>query len=202
MVLPFSIYNTARFGHFVLLNTNAGFAFFWANHPIYGTQFQAILTSARYQSLIPAELTGLDEAALDQALLRRGLEFILDDPLRYVRLSISRIPVFFMFWPSTESQLIANLSRVASFGILWPFMTYGLYRALANDEAPLGARLASPKALLAGFASAYTLVHLLSWALIRYRLPVDAVLITFAGVAIVDLFERIRLWRHQAVPAS
>ncbi|MCJ7569986.1 MAG: glycosyltransferase family 39 protein, partial [Anaerolineales bacterium] len=33
MILPFSLYNYDRFDQFVLLNTNAGFAFFWANHP-------------------------------------------------------------------------------------------------------------------------------------------------------------------------
>jgi 4-amino-4-deoxy-L-arabinose transferase-like glycosyltransferase len=35
-------------------------------------------------------------------------------------------------------------------------------------------------------------ILLLSWALIRYRLPVDAVLIIFAGVGLVQVVERIR----------
>jgi hypothetical protein len=34
------------------------------------------------------------------------------------------------------------------------------------------------------FVALYTLVHLLSWALIRYRLPVDAVLLVFAALAV------------------
>ena len=42
-IVPFTIYNYARFERFVLLNTNAGYAFFWGNHPIYGTQFESIL---------------------------------------------------------------------------------------------------------------------------------------------------------------
>jgi len=195
MILPFSIYNTIRFGHFVLLNTNSGYAFFWANHPIYGTHFQAILTSTSYQSLIPVELRHLDEAALDQALLKRGVQFILDDPVRYILLSISRIPVFFMFWPSRDSGLISNLSRVASFGILWPFMIYGIYRSIADAKLSLADRLASPAFLLVMFAFVYTMIHLLSWALIRYRLPVDAILIVFAGLAVVDLAQRIQIRR-------
>jgi hypothetical protein len=42
----------------VLINTNAGYAFFWANHPIYGAHFVPILTPemGTYQSLIPQEL--------------------------------------------------------------------------------------------------------------------------------------------------
>jgi len=47
-ILPFTLYSSARFGRFVPLNTNAGFAFFWANHPIHGTSFQSILSQANY----------------------------------------------------------------------------------------------------------------------------------------------------------
>ena len=35
-VLPFAIYNSNRFDSFVLLNTNAGYALFWAKHPRLG----------------------------------------------------------------------------------------------------------------------------------------------------------------------
>ena len=199
MILPFTIYNTSRFGHFVLLNTNSGYAFFWSNHPIYGTHFQSILTTAKYQDLIPVELRNLDEAALDQALLRRGLQFILDDPVRYVLLSISRIPVYFMFWPSKDSGLISNISRVASFGLLWPFMLYGLYRSIAGQKQSLTDWLESPIGMLVMFVSIYSLIHLLSWSLIRYRLPVDAVLLVFAGLAVVDLTRRVI--RRRKLPA-
>ena len=199
MILPFTIYNTSRFGHFVLLNTNSGYALFWANHPIYGTHFQSILTTAKYQDLIPVELQNLDEAALDQALLRRGLQFIVDDPVRYVLLSISRIPVYFMFWPSKDSGLISNISRISSFGLLLPFMLYGLYRSLAGQKKSLSDWLESPIALLVVFVSIYSMIHLLSWSLIRYRLPVDAVLLVFAGLAVVDLTDRIIFKRKFSV---
>ena len=128
MIAPITVFNDSRFDRFVLLNTNAGYALFWSNHPIYGTHFQPILTSASYVGLIPKELLHLDEAALDQALMRQGLQFILDDPKRFVLLSLSRIPSFFMFWPSPGSGMISNLSRVFSFGLLWPFMLVGIVR--------------------------------------------------------------------------
>jgi 4-amino-4-deoxy-L-arabinose transferase-like glycosyltransferase len=201
MILPFTLYNYSRFGHFVLLNTNSGYAFFWANHPIYGTHFQPILKSSSYQDLIPIELRNLDEAALDQALLKRGFQFVIDDPIRYVLLSISRIPAYFMFWPSRDSGTISNLSRVASFGIFWPFMLYGLFRAIADRKMSFMDRLASPSFLLILFITIYTLIHLLSWALIRYRLPIDAVLLVFAALAFVDLAQRVRTWRRASTRA-
>jgi 4-amino-4-deoxy-L-arabinose transferase-like glycosyltransferase len=193
VILPFTAYNYERFGQPVLLNTNAGFAFYWANHPIYGTHFQPILApeTGSYEELIPSELRRLDEASLDRELLRRGLGFVADDPLRYLLLSASRIPAYFMFWPSAASSPISNLSRVGSFGLLWPFMVYGV-ALVGLDRLPEGRRRPTGAVLLLLFAGVYTLIHLLSWSLIRYRLPVDAVLLPFAGVACVDLAARLR----------
>ncbi len=193
VIAPFTIYNYQRFHRFVLLNTNAGFAFFWGNHPIYGTHFVPILTSdmGTYQDLVPKELRGLDEAALDQALLKRGIQFILDDPGRYILLSLSRIPPYFMFWPSSDSSMVSNISRVASFGLVLPFMIYGLVLAVSKLPRNFGKAIESPVILLIGFSGIYALIHLLSWVLIRYRLPIDAVLILFASLAVIEIYERI-----------
>lgn len=194
MVLPFTVYNYLRFDRFVLLNTNAGFAFYWGNHPVYGTHFEEILPPelGTYMDLIPRELFRLDEAALDQELLKRGIGFVLDDPVRYLLLSLSRIPAFFTFLPSSESDVISNISRVVSFGLTWPFMLYGLLRALLPVFRSPWQTLRSPAALLALFGLVYTGVHILTWALIRYRLPVDAVMLVFAGWALVELARAIR----------
>ena len=180
LILPWTVRNYLAFGRFVLLNTNAGFAFFWANHPVYGGDFVGVLPQdgPSYQELIPAELRELDEAALDQALLRRGLDFVFDDPVRYVRLSLSRTAEYFKFWPAPESGLVSNVARVASFGLCLPLMLAGLI---------LSWRQRGRCWLFYLFIGVYTLIHLLSWALIRYRLPVDALLILFAGLAAAEM---------------
>ncbi len=207
LILPWTVHNYFTFGRFVLLNTNSGFAFFWANHPIYGTRFIPVLPpdGPSYQDLIPPELRLLDEAALDAALMRQGIAFVLEDPVRYLLLSLSRIPEYFKFWPSPESGLVSNISRVASFGVFLPFMLYGLYLSLKRSTQPSGPNspYSTPNpqpptfnlqrtALLYLFIAVYSAIHLLSWALIRYRLPVDATLIPFAGLALENLRQRIR----------
>ncbi|GMQ78310.1 MAG: hypothetical protein BMS9Abin02_0813 [Anaerolineae bacterium] len=206
MILPATIYNYVRFDQFVLLNSNAGYAFFWANHPIYGTRFLPLLPAemGSYADLIPSELLDLNEVALDRALLRRGLEFVIEDPFRYLLLSLSRIPVYFTFWPTSSSSLISNIARVASFGLMAPFMIFGLFYALSrrnNKEIPL---IQDPIVLLIGFAAVYSLIHILSWTLIRYRLPVDAVLIVFAGLAVTKIFRRLNIsqLKHRTIQPS
>ena len=196
LILPFTLYNYARFDRFVLLNTNAGYAFFWGNHPIYGTQFQAILPPemGSYQELIPEALRDLDEPALEQALMKRGLGFVVDDPIRYARLSLSRVPIYFMFWPSADSGMISNVSRVGSFGLFLPLMLAGLIYSFVHRDTRR--RTLVDASLLLLFAALYSAVHLLSWSLVRYRLPVDAILLLYAGLAVSALWARLKRSRQ------
>lgn len=194
LILPFTAYNYARFDRFVLLNTNAGYVLFWGNHPVHGTNFIPARQIDNYLVLIPSELRSLDEAALDQALLQLGLRFIIDDPLRYLLLSLSRIPIYFMFWPLAVSGVLSNITRVVSFGLALPFMLIGIGLWLKDRwGGGLVKLFASPGALLLLYAFVYTSIHLLTWTLVRYRLPVDATLLIFAAYGVVGMFSRFRV---------
>jgi len=191
LIAPITVYNYNQFDQFVLLNTNAGFAFFWGNHPIYGDYFVPILTPdmGSYQALIPEELRGLNEAALDQALLKLGIGFVTSDPVRFLKLSITRIPAYIMFWPAAASSLPSNLTRVLSFGLALPFMILGF--AIWIQDVQKRHIWAAPGALLLLFMVVYSAIHLLSWALIRYRLPVDAVGLIFAARGLYWLYQKL-----------
>jgi hypothetical protein len=193
MIAPWTIRNYRAFDQIVPLNTNSGFAFFWGNHPRYGTQFIPILPSGEYYRMIPEALQaqGLNEAEMDSALLAEALDIILADPGRYLLLSLSRFPTYFMFWPSGDSSLVSNLSRVGSFGLFLPFMVYGLFLTLKQSFASWRERFASPLTLLYLFMLVYTGIHILTWTLIRYRIPVDAVLVIFASYGLLDLLEKV-----------
>jgi len=189
MIAPWTVRNHRVFGTFTPLNTNAGYAFFWGNHPIYGTRFVGILPAdgPSYQELIPDELRPLNEAELDKALLKRGIGFVTDDPMRYALLSISRTREYFKFWPSPQSSLVSNVARVASFGLMLPFMLYGLYVSFRYRWPVANHTTRAGIILLLLFAGVYSAIHLLTWALIRYRPPVDAILLIFAAVGIVQI---------------
>jgi 4-amino-4-deoxy-L-arabinose transferase-like glycosyltransferase len=208
LISPLVVRNYRAFGQLTMPNTNVGINFFWANHPIYGTRFEAVLSQQHgvsYQELIPPVLRDLKEPALDRALLVRGLQFVRDDPGRYLLLSLSRIPVYFQFWPTRDSSLLSNTARLLSFGLFLPFMVYGLVialRDLRHGQGSIGAVREPPLhgeylVVLLAYVVVYSFVHLASWANVRYRLPVDAVLILFAGRGIADLWRRIAVrWLH------
>lgn len=205
LLLPFVVRNYRVFGVVGLHNTNVGINFFWANHPVYGTRFEAVLSprhGVSYQDLIPPELRSLSEPALDRALLVRGLQFVVEDPARYALLSLSRVPIYFQFWPSAQSTLLSNVSRLLSFGLFLPFMVYGLALAVvdARRRKPADDLHGAYLMLLCLFMAVYALVHLLTWANVRYRFPVDAVWILFAGYGLDHLWRRVT--RTQPAAAS
>jgi hypothetical protein len=169
------VYNYEVFGDFLLLNSNGGYFFYAANHPDQGTDFDPDMAPPP-----PESLRGLREPALDRALFRTALGFIAADPGRFLRLSWSRVGVYFWLWPSAASSSLANLTRLCSFTLYLPFMLYGLVLSRRRWRRCL------PLYLYLLFDTA---LHLASWSAPRYRLPSDALLMVFAALAVVDLAE-------------
>jgi hypothetical protein len=197
-IVPWTLRNYRVYGQFLLLNSNAGYAMYSAQHPLQGTRF-----SEFWAAPVPENLPGINEAQWDRALLRIGLGFVRDDPLRYLRLCLSRVRAFLEFWPTSGTTLLHNLGRMASLGVFGPFMVYGLYLAARRPAAPGSAARAVSSApgmvgwamgLLCLFVACYSLLHILTWAMVRYRLPADAVGLVFAALALQDLYQRARRW--------
>ena len=189
LIAPWTVRNHRVFGTLVPLNTNAGFAFYWGNHPIHGTRFMPLLeeTDLGYGELIPREIRGLNEGAMDRALLARAMTIIRDDPGRYLQLSLSRSREYFKFWPSRDSGVISNVARVASFGVCLPLMIYGVALSVQRIRRSHDVVQAHGIVLLYLWVGFYAGIHLLTWTLIRYRLPVDVVLLMFAALGTVSV---------------
>ena len=186
-IAPWTIRNYVVYHRFLPLNSNAGYAFYASNHPHLGTRW----SNDHIVVPVPEELAGQNEAELNKALTRKGMEFILADPGRYLRLTLNKTLEYFKFWPSSDSSQISNLNRVLSFGLYLPFMLLGLYLSFSRWRNFVPLYL---------FMVIHTGIHLLSWPSLRYRLPVDAVLMVFAGLTIVELAKQLKTWRRGLSP--
>ena len=201
-ILPWTIRNAVVYDRFLPLNSNVGYALFAANHPQQGTRFEPLNLPP-----LPAELAGMNEAEMNEWLTAEGIRFVLEDPGRFALQTLDRFRNYFRFWPEKTSSTIANISRVLSFGLYLPFMLYGLFLSFRPVRSPqnLESGGQSPSrsrhnvALLYLYVAFYSGIHLLSWAMHRYRLPVDAVMMVFVGLALVDLYERLGRWRAARV---
>jgi hypothetical protein len=202
MILPFTLRNYSVYGQFLLLNSNAGYAMFSAQHPMHGTNFQEFEAAP-----VPGDLAGLNEAQLDRVLMQRGIGFVLAEPGRYLLLSFSRIPDYFEFWPTPDTAPLNNLGRVGSIGVLLPFMLAGMFMTLrlAGPGAQGGWRnfSASPVAMVLLFVLVYSVLHIFTWAMPRYRLPVDIVALSFAALALDALgLALLKRWRARPITST
>lgn len=161
-----------------------------AQHPMHGTSFQEYTAAHLPEDL---DTQSLDEPQLDRELMRRGIGYVIDDPGRYLLLSLSRVRDYLEFWPTADTSPLYNVGRVVSFGVFLPFMIYGLWLAIRR-HGPLRTLAewvrfsATPLALLLLFVAFYSLLHVLTWAISRYRLPVDAVTLSFAALALLEIW--------------
>lgn len=179
-VLPWAVRNYILFDRFMLLESQFGHVFWNSNHPERDLEFEVAWVAP-----IPTELANLNEVDLTNELARQGIQNVLSDPLRFLLLTLNRIKVFFMFWPSADSSPISNLARVLSFGVFLPFMLYGLLISLRQWKKCL---------ILYLFLVIHLGVYLISWVMIRYRIPADTVLLVFAGLGLSDLYDRGQRW--------
>ena len=178
-IIPFTIRNYLVYDDFLLLNANAGFAMYSAQHPFHGTEFQEYTAAP-----LPDDLDlSMSEAALDRELMRRGIQFILAELGRYLLLSASRAVDYFVFWPMPQTSMLNNVGRVLSFGLFLPLMLAGLWLSRRNWHDLW---------LLYAFMAFYTCLHIFTWAMVRYRLPVDAVLLLFAAVTLAAIWQRVQ----------
>lgn len=185
LILPWTVRNYLVFDRFLLLNSQAGQVLWNANHPDLGTDWEA---AAMFP--IPEDLQGANEVDLSNELMGRAVQNITADPGRFLRLSLSRLGTWLIFWPMAESSLYSNIARPLSFGICLPFMLGGLVLSLRQWRRWL---------LLYLFILPYTFLHVISWVQIRYRMPVDVALVPFAALAAVTLVSWVTAKREKRV---
>jgi hypothetical protein len=196
-VLPWTYRNYRVFGEFLLLNSNTGYAMYSAQHPMHGTDFREFDAAP-----LPEGLGWGNEAVMDRELMRIGMQFVVDDPGRYLLLSLSRVRALLEFWPTPDTTLLHNVGRTGSYGLFLPFMLYGLFLAgrgtsyiffVADHQSRWGPGFFRRQGLFFLFILVYVVMHVLTWSMVRYRLPVDAVMLPFAALALVDLAGRLGL---------
>ena len=185
-ILPFTIRNYIEWHQFLLLESQFGHVFWNGNHPDQHGDFRPLAVFP----IPPSVLTSQNDAIITNTLMKMGIENVLKDPLDFASLTLTRLREFFKFWPSSDSNLTANVMRVVSFGVLWPFMVLGLIvtRKMWRDLLPLYL-----------FCLLHTGVYAISWTLIRYRIPLDIVLIPFAAFALYELALKVKPIRKMAV---
>ncbi len=173
-VLPFTIWNYQTWGQPMALQSQFGHVFWNGNHPEHHGDFHPYRVFE-----IPADVLALDnDALITNRLLELGIENVKADPMHFAQLTVTRLREMFVFWPRESSSASANALRVLSFGLLAPFCAAGFFLCLAQWRRLIVIYL---------FIASHVGIHAVTWAMVRYRVPIDPFLILFASYALVRL---------------
>ena len=186
-VLPLAMRNWQLWHQFLLLEAQFGHVFWNGNHPDHLGNFHPFKVFP-----IPTEVLALkNDVLITNTLLRMGIQNVLADPGNFIMLTLTRLREFFLFWPTEESTLPANLLRIGSFGIVLPFALYGLVSNLRRFQELAPIYL---------FFVVHTGIYAVTWTMIRYRVPLDPFFILFAAYTLYTLYSRVT--QRQQIPAQ
>lgn len=174
---PLTLRNYWLWGQVNLSEAQFGHVFWNGNHPDQQWDFHPY----RVFPIPPAVLASHNDVVITHQLLQLGVQNVLDEPLRFVFVTLARLRELFTFWPTADSGRLANLLRLASFGWLAPLAAWGMVANLPRWRA---------LAPLYLFLLVHTGIYAITWTMIRYRMPMEPFLIMLGAYTLVTFYDR------------
>jgi hypothetical protein len=180
ILTPWWLHQYQKYGEFVRLNLADGIVLYSGNNPINKTG-GGIVGDDVDLGLFDNEK---DPIIRNNNMKNAAIDFIVDNPKRFIELAGLKFSRFWRLWPYTEHYQQWYVVAAS-------LLSYGLVLCLA-----IGFMLRSGKKyfrkLLPIFAlfGYLTLVHMVTIGSIRYRFPLEPFLIIFAGYFIVDILNK------------
>ena len=182
---PWALRNTLVHGQFVLLSTKGGFELYKSNNPdatgILAYDHERFKPPAP-QPYPPEQFP--NEAVRGELYQRDARRFIQDHPTTFLRLCLVRLVQFWKVY-SPRATGLENLVLLLSSGVLLPLGLWRLLHTRLRDRADL---------LLVGVIACQTLVHCIYTSIVRYRVPVEPLVLALALRGALDLGRRWSGW--------
>jgi len=176
LMAPWWLHNTRLYGSFVRLNPNVGLVLYAGNNPMNrsGGALRGVDYDTSRFDIIK------DPVARDRALRDVAVAYIMENPGRFLEMAGVKFLRMWRPWPSNDaySGPLAMAVSVLS------FVPVLLLAAIAMVLSRRDVRRLAPILL---FGIGYVALHMALVGTIRYRLPLEAFLICFSGVAVAAL---------------
>jgi hypothetical protein len=187
VLLPWTLYNSSRFEEPVLISTAADTTFAGANcdRSYYGPGL-GLWAGACF-----ADIEGKDESVRARRMRREAVDYVRDHVGRLPVVGAARLGrLWDVYRPSGNVTLneLQNRPRAAAWAGLFGF--YALIPAAVYGAFVLRERRGDLFPLVAIVVSV-TLTGLLFYGNVRFRVPVEIVLVVLAAVGLVDLARRL-----------
>ena len=200
VILPITIRNYYVGGEFVLITSGGGEVFFTANNPDSDGTYKApdfIIPSTSVEHVDfrrkASELTGrkLTRGESSSYWFHRGLRFIIENPMQYIRLELRKLLFFWNYYeyPDNHNYYLHRMHSgvlggpVIGFGVVAPFAIAGIFLSIGQMRR---------FAVLHIVFAAYLVTFLIVFNYARFRLPVVPFLILFGVYSIWWTMEKVR----------
>jgi 4-amino-4-deoxy-L-arabinose transferase-like glycosyltransferase len=183
VIAPWAVRNTIVQGEFVPVSTQGGIELNIANNP----RATGILTNDfdMYESELsrahPRD-SFASEARRSERYQADAMAFIRGNPGRFLRLCAIRLGELWKVY-SPRVPLWQSLLTIASFGIALPFAAFQIARR---------GRRRGPTMLFVILIASHSAVHAVFTSVIRYRIPIEPLVLALAAAGLILLLESAR----------
>ena len=176
--------NYSVFGEYLLSTASSGHVLLEGNNPWNDTggPSGSFSNSAQYKTSIPE---GANELAVDKLKKTLAVNYIRDNPQRSATLAIKKLGRLWNPIPNSESYRGQLLRMVSIISTVPLFLLAGLSIWVLR---PIIRKLS----ILYAFIIYYSLIHMLTIGSVRYRLPIDIVLIILASLSLSWVYARLK----------
>jgi 4-amino-4-deoxy-L-arabinose transferase-like glycosyltransferase len=173
-LFPWWIRNYNVFGRFVPVSTEGGYTLWVGNNDM------TVGGGETYISNPPPQLGEIDR---DRWHYREAFKYMREHPHRTIELAISKVSRFWALFPRVGGRSI-KLVAFCSYSVIFLLNLMGLWiwRRKLWDLAPFY-----------GLVICLTLLHTIFPAVMRYRLPLEPILIVIASATLVYTLSKFRL---------
>lgn len=171
LMAPWWAHNYARYGSFVRLNAGAGYVLYAGNNPLNQSGGGIGGDDVDYKAFSDIA----DPLARDQAMQRAAFDYIRENPKRFVEMAGQKFLRLWRPWPYAQAYAnpVLVIGVAASFV---PILALGI-GGLAWGAGRYG-RLYLPMVLFILYTTA---VHMITIGSMRYRFPMEPMLVVFAA---------------------
>lgn len=181
MMAPWWWHNEAKYGQFVRLNLGGGTVLYAGNNPM-----NISGGGIGWIDHDPAAFSNIsDPVARDRAKIEAGVRYILEDPQHFLHLAWLKVQRLWRLWPYAKiyATPILIFVSVATIAPLMLCAAAGLVIGMRRSW-----RLLVPILMFIGFTTA---VHIVTIGSIRYRFPMEPLLVVLAAPVVGNGIKRL-----------
>ena len=175
---PWWIYNYNKYDTFVRTTLGTGQVLYLGNNKDNLTGGNNIGVDGNFEKF--QNIT--DPIQKNKVILNETVKFILDNPLKFINLSFKKFIRYWNVFPNNENLKSNKLFKYVIFLSFFPILTMFCIYIFKNYKK----RSFQNSSLLFLFVLYMTAIHVITISSLRYRYPIEPILIIFAGKLFSD----------------